>query len=310
MKKYLIISACIFSLFSCKKKESTYFSPTKKSAQTTSVCGTPNEVRLLAGKHHEAGIVTVSNDQNNLYVTFNMDNGWELVKTHIFAGNCNAIPTNKGGNPQVGQFPFHENHAVGTTTYTLTLDLNSLPTCMCVATHAEVVKRDKNGNVIQGETAWGEGTGFGGGNWAMKFNYCKQECTDEPQEETCYQEETAWVSGPRYVSQGNWATYTPYLGAAQSINIYAGQTILVGTADFSAPDGNDMVQISINLTSPWALQNVAEPVKIQAYSSVPPASNPAPGQFNTYKGSSLTVNVPNANFYGIHLDVAKEISCN
>lgn len=71
-----------------------------------------------------------------------------------------------------------------------------------------------------------------------------------------------------------------------------------------------MVQISINLTSPWALQNVAEPVIIQAYSSVPPASNPAPGQFNTYKGTSLTVYVPNANFYGIHLDVTKEISCN
>ena len=36
-----------------------------------------------------------------------------------------------------------------------------------------------------------------------------------------------------------------------------------------------------------------------------PSGNPAPGQFTYYKGRELEIVVDAANFYGIHLDVAK-----
>ncbi|MBC7085121.1 MAG: hypothetical protein H5T43_01960 [Methanomethylovorans sp.] len=128
----------------------------------------------------------------------------------------------------------------------------------------------------------------------------------------CYRGETAWAANGniplvyRYVSKGNWATYTKYEGTKKTVKIYAGQTIDVGTATFSAPV-NGKVTITINLKNGVSFADVKENLKIQGYAAVPPAQNPAPGKFTTYKGtisgSSTTVTVPQYAYYGIHLDV-------
>lgn len=127
------------------------------------------------------------------------------------------------------------------------------------------------------------------------------DCTPPP---ACSQEETAWATGIRYVSRGNWATYTPY--QAGTVNVYAGQNMFAGTATMSAVSGG-MVTITIALNSGWSLQGVNNPVKIQNYSAAP-SGNPSPGRF-AYKGTSLTVTVPADSFYGIHIDVQKEVQC-
>jgi len=132
--------------------------------------------------------------------------------------------------------------------------------------------------------------------------------------EECYQEETAWAANGsvpgsiRYVTRGNWATYLTYGGAAKTVNIYAGQNNYVGTATLTPVI--DGVEIDIDLEGGWELNPMeGETVKIQGYTNTPPARNPAPGQFTTYKGTNLTVTVLAFNFYGIHLDVRKAIVC-
>jgi hypothetical protein len=120
----------------------------------------------------------------------------------------------------------------------------------------------------------------------------------------CYQEESAWAAGSRYVSRGNWATYTPY--SVGSVNVYAGQNKFAAVATFSAVSGGN-VTITIVLNEGWSLQEVTNPVKIQGY-SVAPTGNPSPGRFAS-KGGSLTVTVPAANYYGIHLDVRQAVEC-
>jgi hypothetical protein len=137
-----------------------------------------------------------------------------------------------------------------------------------------------------------------GGCFPYTFSH---DCTPPP---TCFQEETAWATGSRYVSRGNWATYTQY--AAGTVNVYAGQNMLAGTATMSAVvDGK--VTITIALNEGWSFQDVGEPVKIQGY-NVAPSGTPSPGRFAT-KSSSLSVTVNAANFYGIHLDVQKAVQC-
>lgn len=133
----------------------------------------------------------------------------------------------------------------------------------------------------------------------------------------CYQEETAWSAGRRYVTRGNWATYTPYVSGG-TVNIYAGQTYLAGTATFSAV-AVGQVTITINLNPGFIFyydvtdQVADNNIKIQDYVS-PPSGNPAPGLF-THKASaqvgstSYVITVPANNFYGIHLDVAREVPC-
>lgn len=120
----------------------------------------------------------------------------------------------------------------------------------------------------------------------------------------CFEDESAWSTGQRYVTRGNWATYTKY--QVGTVNIYAGQNQFAGTATFSANVGGN-VTITIVLNEGWSLQDVSNPVKIQGY-SVAPTGNPSPGRFAS-KGSSLTVTVPFANFYGVHLDVKKAVDC-
>lgn len=121
-------------------------------------------------------------------------------------------------------------------------------------------------------------------------------------EEVVCSTETAWAFGPRYVTRGNWATYTPYV-ANSIVTIFAGQTTNIGTAHFSAVV-NGEVTITINLTNGWAFDDVPSALKIQGY-AVAPSGNPAPGQFANHfdsDGSSESVTVPAANFYGVHID--------
>jgi hypothetical protein len=133
------------------------------------------------------------------------------------------------------------------------------------------------------------------------------DCDDEPCYE--YKGETAWTAGTRYVQRGNWATYTAYDGHAKTVNVFAGQTHWAGSADFSTPvDGK--VTIKITLNEGWSLKEGDNSVKIQPYTSTPAASNPSPGRFQ-YKGTSLEIEVDEAAFYGVHLDVVgkREIPC-
>lgn len=118
-------------------------------------------------------------------------------------------------------------------------------------------------------------------------------------------DETAWSAGTKYVSKGNWATYTTYT-AGKEATIFAGQTINVGTATFSAVSGGN-VTITINLTGGWYFRNVPENVKVQGY-KVSPSTTPSPGLFAnkaTAAGTSCTITVPAAAYYGVHLDLEK-----
>jgi hypothetical protein len=136
------------------------------------------EVSLIAGQTMNSGNVTVTNDANFIYVTYNTANGWLLTQTHLYVGDCALIPVNGPGNPVPGQFPYASSHA-NITSYTYQIPIAKIPAggCGCIAAHAVVVKLDGNGNVINTQTGWGQGIRINpnGGNWGMKFEYCS--CT-------------------------------------------------------------------------------------------------------------------------------------
>ncbi len=261
-------------------------------------CGVYEIVDFMAGQHYLAGNIIVGNDKENLYVTYLTKDGWQFKATHLYIGEnppLKAAP---------GQFPYKSKHSPATTEYTYVFPLETLTDCMVIAAHAEVQKV-VDGVVVQSETAWGKGDRIAvNGNWSMMFNYCKQECEPDddpdPDPEITYSKETAWGFGPKY--GGNWAMYTPYNGEAQTVNIIAGQHYLVGYAHFTAAV-NGKTTLTIELIEGSKLADVKESVKIQGYNGKAPSGNPAPGQFKTYKGTSLVLELDAFNYYGIHLDV-------
>ena len=151
------------------------------SAET---CGTSKDVILFAGQTIDAGTVTVANDDANLYVTFTAENGWLLSETHLHVADSLAgIPTNKKGNPKIGNFAYQRSYDPLATidTYTipkanLSLDANNSVT---IAAHAVVMQIDDDGVIVESETGWADGERFvDRGSWATYFQYIWQPCDD------------------------------------------------------------------------------------------------------------------------------------
>ncbi|MDN3654251.1 hypothetical protein QWZ08_01360 [Ferruginibacter paludis] len=132
-------------------------------------------VSLIAGQHIDAGTISVSNDNDFIYVTYTTANGYLLTQTHLYVGDCEGIPVNKKGNPVPGQFPYKGTQNY-TTTFTCKVPVTAigLGQCGCIAAHAVVVKLDAAGRVTDAQTAWGAGSEISttAGNWGTKMNYC------------------------------------------------------------------------------------------------------------------------------------------
>jgi hypothetical protein len=130
-----------------------------------------------------------------------------------------------------------------------------------------------------------------------------------PEGEVCFKEESAWSAGTRYVSKGNWATFTPY--SAGTVKLFAGQIMEAGTVTFSAVEAGK-VTITIQLNEGWSFNSEKEEnVKIQGYNAAP-LGNPSPGQFAnkfTEAGTFFSAVVDVASYYGVHVDVRKQVEC-
>jgi hypothetical protein len=140
-------------------------------------------------------------------------------------------------------------------------------------------------------------------------------CYNEP--EFCYEQETAWADGSRYVTRGNWAMYVAYAGVEKTVDLIAGQYFDCGDVTFSAPvDG--WVTISVVLTGGCIFwqddpEDPEENFKVQDYADEP-SGNPAPGLFDwklpvDYGETEFDLVVPVNNFYGVHIDVGCPVEC-
>ncbi len=204
MKKLLLfvsLFASVQTFISCKKAElspnttpeqsttqsqqaakyATYGVPDEKTVVSNRTSGDPCEVTtvtLVAGQTMNAGTVTVSNDADYIFVTYTTTNGWVLTQTHLYVGECALIPVNNPGNPIPGQFPYTSAHN-NVTSYTYQIPISRIPLelCGCIAAHAVVKKYNSANQLIDTQTAWGNGVriNLSGGNWGMKFDYCS--CT-------------------------------------------------------------------------------------------------------------------------------------
>ena len=128
----------------------------------------------------------------------------------------------------------------------------------------------------------------------------------------CLQEEIAWTDGNLYTSRGDWATFTPYPGHCQYVDIYADETILAGAVSFR--DNEDgTVEINFQLDHGFVFNIVDENIKVQDY-DLTPSRKPTPNLFEhkattPYKATTYTIIVPRNEFYGIHLNLANETPC-
>ena len=148
------------------------------SAETT--------VDLLAGQDIVAGSVTVSYDGDELCVTYDTGDDWQLVETHFtIAEILEDIPQTKKGNPKVGHFLYGDDELGVYDDGNLIGGVDSDGECIelelevgtyIIAAQANllnIVDTDPDDNLLlYTETGWGEGDEFADDrNWAMYFTF-------------------------------------------------------------------------------------------------------------------------------------------
>ena len=145
------------------------------SAQTT--------VDLIAGQNDDAGDVTIWNDADYLYVKYETVADVFIEETHVHVATpLEGIPQ-ANGNPIPGQFDYQTFHDPWVTEFTYMIPLDPgwvSGTELYIAAHAVVYIDDGFGGYYS-ETAWGDGYGFPGSNWATYILYtvgCNSPVTD------------------------------------------------------------------------------------------------------------------------------------
>lgn len=209
-KKNLIVVfvlSIIILLSGCKKEslEPDYTNSTEKTTPTADqsnnnvspcVPACQKTVTLLAGQHIDVGTILLKNNTTNgtVDVTFTTTGNWRMTFIALYIGNCNLIPVNPSGNTMPGQYPYKQTFSGnGVTTITIQLPAQTIPTCGCVAAHAQVFNTQTNA----AESAWGEGTTFTNTAWAMYFPYCLASCAPDPQ--GCAYSKAHWFVDPTTV---------------------------------------------------------------------------------------------------------------
>jgi hypothetical protein len=111
----------------------------------------------------DVGDVIIWNDEEFLYITYVTTDDWYITETHLHvADELAGIPQTKKFNPIPGHFDYKDYHD-SVQTYTYAIPWTWDPgTTLYIAAHAAL---------SCGETAWGDGPGFEGKNWATYIVY-------------------------------------------------------------------------------------------------------------------------------------------
>ena len=135
---------------------------------------TPTVVNLIAGGGGktkgvvDVGDVTVTNDADNLYVTYMTTGPWCMTATSLqVATSLAGIPQSKG-NPVPGKFQYQGTSSCATTIEYPIQNTWAVGQTLDIAAYAQVT------NHVISEGAWGAGTAFSGKNWAAYFTYTIQ----------------------------------------------------------------------------------------------------------------------------------------
>ena len=131
-------------------------------------------VTLFAANNINTGNITVTNDAYFIYVKYKAQKGYVLTQTHLYIGANYLIPVTQVGSIMMEKFPYNTIHK-NELSYTYQIPILAIPagSCGSIAAHADVVKYNGEGKIIDHQTAWGNGIAINNkSNGEMKFDYC------------------------------------------------------------------------------------------------------------------------------------------
>lgn len=175
------------------------------------VCGTASVQSLTASMTLDVGNLTISNDENFLYVEVNPDAPRVLGKVRVHVGfDASEVPQDGSGNVRSDLFDYrHERDvnggapAVPSDEFAILLtdlgiDINSCGTTLYVWATTSAFELEEDGTVISERTTWGgDTTGTSGTRWYFEAIYTLQCCENNNGDNGEF----------RTQSQGGYGTY-------------------------------------------------------------------------------------------------------
>lgn len=306
------------------------------------VCGfaTTKNARRLTGSAAilatDYGDITVSNDQNNLYIDIDAP-GLTPSRYSYFLGDETTIVNNGGLNNAFDAKPSQSSYTIPLSDITMDVDLITAGQQIDLAV---IFETTDGGSITK---YWAEGTQFtnitlnhqGNGVQTRYFTYTIQ--TDCPEADCYGPEEGAWTEGFEYNPGKNFSEYSSLTGLLAGVKLQAGgQYVHVGDAnatEYLGKDNEELVSIAITLLSGYVFGDesydeegnlLPGSIFVQPFSqedvdngTIPGLqnnNNPAPGQFDydfhNVTGTKYTISgLPKADFYGIKTAVQAIIDC-
>lgn len=256
----LALGACVDEATTTREDLGTVAAPYTVAIQGESC------VTLVAGQHIDVGTVCATIVGDNLRFTYTTTGGWLLRETHLWVGT--SAPTE---NIPPGSCPYKDEFATPIDTFSYDVPLTTFgffPDAECVPATAYAMAHAAvglyvDGNMTQEETAYGQGPGIPGGNWAMYFTIdliCETEPPPPPPPKTC---ETVFAFGGDLstcfigmtgVDANRWGwTNGPLELGTYSFDLYAGagqckldNGLLTGTVDMVyGPGGIELTMTAL-----------------------------------------------------------------
>lgn len=170
-----------------------------KNGVVVNYCGDPLVLDLVADQTLVVGTVTIGNDDENIFVTFEVTGEWLMANTKVFLGtDASQIPVTKTGNPIRGKFTQDVTHNPYVTSFTHVFPIGDFEPgdVLVIAAHSTVlILEEVEGEmvIVRVETAWGEGeNAFQGKAWGWYAMYTIQECPICPDHIIVFKDADAW----------------------------------------------------------------------------------------------------------------------
>lgn len=282
----------------------------------TTINNPSTDYPIWAGQNINAGTMTVSNDNDNLYISYNMSGDWQLKATHLhIASSLAGIPKNKAGVPIPGQFMYSTTHNPFVTSYTYQFSLSSLGygfgSNIVIAAHAEVTKYNPTNLTWQNETGWGGNVAGPGNRWWFYAPYTIVQPTRSG-DPTPFVAETAMIRMNDVANDFSfpwgthpWFSYVKHTpdNSPDTFYFYAAQHYRVGEVKVWK-DANSLY-VQIDLDGNYEMQQSHLNVQLTGYSG-----NPAFGLFpykvtHSPRVKNYTYQIPwNAAWTGNELNIS------
>lgn len=256
------------------------------------------EYTLWAGKHNDAGTVTITNDDDNIYVTYNTNETADLGEVHVYIwDDLSQIPSKR---PSPGHADYvAENINADSYTVVMPADI-SCGSTFYISTHAALVGNDTDGDEA--------GSGDNSGETAYAGGADAPDCFDG--------QKGAWWGYATYTVECFYnISGTVYEDGDNSGDMEAGEDTFGGiTVTLYDADGNVVATTTTNADGSYLFEHVPGGADYTVVSGDPSGDYAANENAGGYSISDLSSDVTDVDFgfvplYDIALSVSVDGDC-